>query len=430
MARRKSPVKLLLILLILVLGVFAITTFFEGKYSSSDESDSKIIATPTTPLKSSIRDHSERSSITPTSPSTPALAEIAGIQSPELNVKSWLVLDMESGQIIAQFNPDLKVAPASLTKLMTSSLVFEALEDKRLNLDQEVIVSEKAWKTGGSRMFINVNDKVTISELLQGMVVQSGNDASIQLAEAVSGTVDTFVTEMNESLQAFHMLNSHFADPTGLPSPNTYTTARDLSVLAQHIIVDFPQYYHYFSQPEFTYGKIRQTNTNGLLGKIEGLDGLKTGHTDEAGYCLVTSVKRGNRRILTILMGAESIKKREQLSKQLIDWAFQNFVNVEYAKANAPFVEHKIRDAKGEKAVFQSTKPVVITVPRGEEANIQVLSQISSDLKAPLTAGQAYSEVQFVLNGKFLKNEQLVLAHDVERVGFFKRLLNRVTSIF
>ncbi|ADU91622.1 D-alanyl-D-alanine carboxypeptidase family protein [Taylorella equigenitalis] len=430
MTRRKSPVKLILILLLLVLGIFVAIKFFNAKHSSTKHTESNIIASPVVPLKPSIRDHSERSSIIPTTKDTPALADVAGIAIPQLDVKSWIIIDMESGQIIAQYNPDLKVAPASLTKLMTSSLVFEAIKDKRISLDQEVIVSERAWKTGGSRMFINVNKKVTIGELLQGMIVQSGNDASIQLAESVSGTIDAFVKEMNDSLQAFHMLNSHFADPTGLPSPNTYTTARDLSVLAQHIIVDFPQFYHYFSQPEFTYNKIRQTNTNGLLGKIEGLDGLKTGHTDEAGYCLVTSVKRNNRRILTILMGADSIKHREQLSKQLIDWTFQNFVNIEWAKANTPFVEHSIRDAKNKKAVFQSTKPVVITVPRGHEANIQVLSNTSNDLKAPLKAGQAFAEAQFALNGKLLKNERLVLAHDVERAGFFKRLLNRITSVF
>lgn len=371
-----------------------------------------------------------RSSIAVTTPQTPTVQSFSNIIAPVVNAKAWMVLDVDSGQIIAQQNADERLSPASLTKLMTASLVFTALDNQRLKLDQQVTVSERAWKTGGSRTFIKVNTPVAISDLLQGMIVQSGNDATIQLAEAVSGSVEVFVDQMNKEAQSFGMTNTHFADPTGLPSPETYTTVRDLSVLAQHIIKDHPSYYHYFSQQEFTYNKIRQQNRNGLLSRNIGVDGLKTGHTDDAGYCLISTALRDGRRVLAIVMGTKSMKEREQISQQLLDWSFQNFVDSVIAPAGQPLVSPRVFEGQVKNVQLSAKNGVVVTVPRGQEKNVQMLTQLNRELVAPIAKGEVVGAVQFVLNGKILKQDELVALTDVPQAGFFGRIWDKVVRMF
>lgn len=371
-----------------------------------------------------------RSSIAVTTSQTPTVQSFSNIIAPVVNSKAWMVLDVDSGQIIAQQNADERLSPASLTKLMTASLVFTALDNQRLKLDQQVTVSERAWKTGGSRTFIKVNTPVAISDLLQGMIVQSGNDATIQLAEAVSGSVEVFVDQMNKEAQSFGMTNTHFADPTGLPSPETYTTVRDLSVLAQHIIKDHPSYYHYFSQQEFTYNKIRQQNRNGLLSRNIGVDGLKTGHTDDAGYCLISTALRDGRRVLAIVMGTKSMKEREQISQQLLDWSFQNFVDSVIAPAGQPLVSPRVFEGQVKNVQLSAKNGVVVTVPRGQEKNVQMLTQLNRELVAPIAKGEVVGAVQFVLNGKILKQDELVALTDVPQAGFFGRIWDKVVRMF
>ena len=371
-----------------------------------------------------------RSSITVTNAQTPVVSDFASVAPPSPPIKAWMVFDVNSNQIIGNVEPDLQIAPASLTKLMTASLVFSALDDKRISLDQMVTVSEKAWKTGGSRMFIEVNKQVSVGDLLQGMIVQSGNDATIQLAETVAGSESVFVGQMNQEAKAFGMTNTNFADPTGLPSPDNYTTVRDLSVLAQHIIKDHPSYYHYFSQPEFTFNKIKQPNRNGLLYRNIGVDGLKTGHTDDAGYCLISTAVRDGRRVISIVVGANSIRDREQISQTLLDWGFQNFSNKTVAEAGKPLVQSRVWEGESKQVNLGSLSPVTVTVPRGQENAVQVVTQYDGKLVAPLAKGQTVGSVQFVLNGKILKQEPLVVTEAVAQAGFVGRMWDKLLGMF
>ena len=365
-----------------------------------------------------------------TNANTPTVLSFSNGIAPTVDAKAWMVMDMESGQIIAQHEADTKVAPASLTKLMTASLVFSALDDNRLRLEQEVTVSERAWKTGGSRTFIEVNKQVSVADLLQGMIVQSGNDATIQLAETVAGSVEVFVDQMNKEAQAFGMTNSRFADPTGLPLPETYTTVRDLSLLAQHIIRDHPKYYHYFSQQDFTFNKINQKNRNGLLARNIGVDGLKTGHTDDAGYCLISTAVRDGRRVLSIVVGTKTVREREQYSQTLLDWGYQNFTNRVLAPAGQALLTPRVYEGTVKTVELGAQNGVAVTVPRGEETNVQTLTQINNKLVAPIAKGEVVGSVQFVLNGKILKQDPLIALNDVEPAGFFGRMWDKFLGLF
>ena len=365
-----------------------------------------------------------------TNANTPTVLSFSNGIAPTVDAKAWMVMDMESGQIIAQHEADTKVAPASLTKLMTASLVFSALDDNRLRLEQEVTVSERAWKTGGSRTFIEVNKQVSVADLLQGMIVQSGNDATIQLAETVAGSVEVFVDQMNKEAQAFGMTNSRFADPTGLPLPETYTTVRDLSLLAQHIIRDHPKYYHYFSQQDFTFNKINQKNRNGLLARNIGVDGLKTGHTDDAGYCLISTAVRDGRRVLSIVVGTKTVREREQYSQTLLDWGYQNFTNRVLAPAGQALLTPRVYEGTVKTIELGAQNGVAVTVPRGEEGNVQTLTQINQKVVAPSAKGEVVGSVQFVLNGKILKQDPLIALNDVEPAGFFGRMWDKFLGLF
>ena len=365
-----------------------------------------------------------------TNANTPTVLSFSNGIAPTVDAKAWMVMDMESGQIIAQHEADTQVAPASLTKLMTASLVFSALDDNRLRLEQEVTVSERAWKTGGSRTFIEVNKQVSVADLLQGMIVQSGNDATIQLAETVAGSVEVFVDQMNKEAQAFGMTNSRFADPTGLPLPETYTTVRDLSLLAQHIIRDHPKYYHYFSQQDFTFNKINQKNRNGLLARNIGVDGLKTGHTDDAGYCLISTAVRDGRRVLSIVVGTKTVREREQYSQTLLDWGYQNFTNRVLAPAGQALLTPRVYEGTVKTIELGAQNGVAVTVPRGEEGNVQTLTQINQKLVAPIAKGEVVGSVQFVLNGKILKQDPLIALNDVEPAGFFGRMWDKFLGLF
>lgn len=324
----------------------------------------------------------------------------------------------------------MRVEPASLTKLMTASLVFDALDKGRISLEQEVMVTPQARAAEGSRMFIEINTPVKIGELVQGMIVQSGNDASILLAQTVGGSLNVFVDQMNKRAAAFGMPNTSFGDPTGLPSERTYTSARDMSVLAQHIILDHPQYYHYFSQLEYSYNNINQHNRNGLLRRNLGVDGLKTGHTSSAGYSLITTAERDGRRLLSVVIGTESIAARERANQALLDWGYANFVAREVAAADDEIVSLRVWEGKSKEARLGSKNKVAIAVPRGREDQVQAMTQINQKLVAPLQRGQQVGLVQFVLDGHIMKQDPLVVIEDVEQAGLFGRLWDKLMGAF
>lgn len=419
--------KRIVILLILILVGVGAYTFLSGKKAADSTTSGQIILQPVTPTET---EATNISSIVPTTPDTPTVVGFSNFVVPDIEARSWILMDVDTGQILAEKDPDMRVEPASLTKLMTASLVFDALDKGRISLEQEVVVTPQARAAEGSRMFIEINTPVKIGELIQGMIVQSGNDASILLAQTVGGSLNVFVDQMNKRAAAFGMPNTSFGDPTGLPSERTYTTARDMSVLAQHIILDHPQYYHYFSQLEYRYNNINQHNRNGLLRRNLGVDGLKTGHTSSAGYSLITTAQRDGRRLLSVVIGTESIAARERANQALLDWGYANFVAREVADAGDEIVSLRVWEGKTKEARLGSKNKVAITVPRGREDEVQAITQINQKLVAPLQRGQQVGLVQFVLDGHIMKEDPLVVIEAVEQAGLFGRLWDKLMGSF
>ena len=417
--------KRILILLVLVLVGVGAYQFLSGE--KTEQSGGQIILQPVTTEETETLNVS---SIVPTTPDTPTVASFSNLAMPDIEARSWLLMDVDTGQVLAEKDPDMRVEPASLTKLMTASLVFDALDRGRIALGQEVIVSPEARAAEGSRMFIEINTPVQIGELIQGMIVQSGNDASILLAQTVAGSLNVFVDQMNKRAADFGMPNTSYGDPTGLPSERTFTTARDMSVLAQHIILDHPEYYHYFSQLEYSYNNINQHNRNGLLRRNLGVDGLKTGHTSSAGYSLITTAVRDGRRLLSVVIGTESIGARERANQALLDWGYANFVSRELAAPGEEMVRLRVWEGKSKEVALGSKNKVAVTVPRGREGQIQAMTQINQKLVAPLQQGQQVGQVQFVLDGHIVKQEPLVALESVEQAGLFGRLWDKLMSSF
>ena len=351
-----------------------------------------------------------------------ALAGASMPQPPHLVGHAWLIADVSSGQVLASHNADERFEPASLTKLMTAYLVFTALHEKRLSLDQQVPVSVRAWKAPGSRMFIEPGKPVTVEQLIQGMEVQSGNDACVALAEAVAGSQDVFVQMMNREAKRLGMTNTHFMNPTGLPDPQHYSTAHDIYLLATAIIRDFPaEYAKYYSEKEFTYNHITQRNRNRLLWLDPSVDGVKTGHTEAAGFCLVASSKHGPRRLLSVLLGATSEEMRADESLKLLNWGYQFFDSVKlYDKGQAV---KSLRVWKGSadtvKAGFD--RPIIISVPKGDADKLKADLLAQQPLVAPVAQDQRVGELRLTLEGKPMGEYPLLALEPVGRAGIFGR---------
>jgi D-alanyl-D-alanine carboxypeptidase (penicillin-binding protein 5/6) len=351
-----------------------------------------------------------------------ALAQAAAPQPPSVVGRSWMVGDLSSGQLLAAQKPDERVEPASLTKIMTAYVVFQALRDKKLAPGQQVNVSERAWRAPGSRMFIEPRRPVSVEELIRGMVVQSGNDACIALAEVIGGSEDVFVQMMNREAARLGMKETKYTNSTGLPDPQHYTTAQDLYLLTSALIRDFPdEYARYYSQKEFGYNNISQPNRNRLLWLDPSVDGVKTGHTEAAGYCLIASSNRGGRRLLSILLGSTSESTRAQESQKLLNWGFQFFDSVKLHKGNELVKAIEVWKGAAEevKAGFQGD--IIVTVPKGdaEKLKAELLSQ--QPLVAPVTQGQRVGTLRVSYDGKQLGEYPLVALEGVGVAGIFGR---------
>jgi D-alanyl-D-alanine carboxypeptidase (penicillin-binding protein 5/6) len=375
--------------------------------------------------------------VAPTAAMAPALpgavamvGDLATVPAPNLTAKAWLTLDVNSGQVIAAQNPNEKVEPASLTKIMSAYLVFEALETKRLTLEQTVNISEKAWKTEGSRMFVKPDTQVSVDDLLQGVIVQSGNDATVALAEAVAGSESAFAALMNDEAARQGLNDTHFVNSTGLPDPEHTTTAHDLAILAKNLVNRFPQYLHYYSQKEFTYNKIKQNNRNRLLWTDATVDGLKTGHTKSAGYCLVTTALRDGRRIVSVIVGANSDSARTENSLKLLNWSFQNFDTIKLFDNAKPAVTARVWEGQADTVPLGSPEPTWITVPRGMGPQIKPVVQYTQPLIAPLKSGAKVGTVTLSLDGKVLREEPLYVMNDVPEAGFVGRIYDKVRLLF
>lgn len=356
--------------------------------------------------------------------------------SPELAAKSWLLIEAGSGQILSAEKPDERLEPASLTKLMTAYLTFSAIRQKTLALEQTVPVSETAWRTGGSKMFIRVGDQVVVEDLIKGMIVQSGNDACIALAEAIAGSETAFAQRMNQEAQRLGMTQTQFRNATGLPDAQHFTTARDLSKLALALIRDFPiEYSKYYSLKEFKYGKISQPNRNRLLFIDPTVDGVKTGHTDAAGYCLIASAKRGPRRLLSVVLGTNSDNARASESQKLLNWGFQFYEAAQLYAANQAAAE--LRVWKGERNVVKAGFPqdFVVALPKTADnrpiANrIKVELSAQTKLQAPVSQGQTVGTMKLFLDGQAAGEYPVVALEDVAQAGWFGRLWDTIRLWF
>ncbi|MGB9992707.1 D-alanyl-D-alanine carboxypeptidase family protein [Massilia sp. SM-13] len=349
------------------------------------------------------------------------------IPAPTIAARSWLLLDATSNQIVASQDPNMRVEPASLTKIMTAYVTFTALRDKKLTLDQKVNVSVRAWKVdaSSSKMFIDPAVPVSISDLLYGLMVQSGNDAAVALAEAVAGDEATFVTLMNREAQRMGMANTHFANPHGLPSPENYTTAADLATLARNVIKDFPEYYKIDSVKSFTYNKITQQNRNRLLWLDPTVDGMKTGHTEAAGYCMVASARRpngtGERRLISVVMGTTSDSVRTAESQKLLNWGFQNFDTVKlYTKGQAIDTPQVWKGSKNNvKIGFRND--VLVTVPKGVAAKMKPVLERKDPLVAPIPENSNVGKLKMMVDGKPLLELPVVALEPVAQASIFGR---------
>lgn len=359
---------------------------------------------------------------------TVAAEAITGnVPVPTLAAKAFVLRDANTGNLLAANNPDMPVEPASLTKVMTAYLTFEAVKQKRLSLTQPLPVSQKAWKVEGSKMFIDTTMTVTVDELLHGLIIQSGNDAAITLAEGIAGSEELFATLMNKKAAALGMKNSHFMNATGLPDPAHVTTARDLSMLANALIRDFPQdYARLYSQKSYTYNNITQPNRNRLLFIDPTVDGMKTGHTESAGYCLISSAKRNDFRLISVVLGTTSDNVRAAESQKLLNFGFQFYESRLIYAADKAITRQKVWKGTKNQVDLTVVKPVYLTLPQGEYANMKANLRVPKPLEAPLKAHQTVGAVDFSLNGKVVHSVPLVTMQAVEASNIFSRMIDQV----
>ena len=349
---------------------------------------------------------------------------------PIIGAKSYLLIDGQSGHELASLEPDKRLGPASLTKLMTAYAVFKALDAGSLTLADEVTISEKAWHTPGSRMFIEVASKVSIQDLLLGMIVQSGNDASVALAEHVAGTESVFSEMMNQYAAELGMHSSSFRNATGLPDDNHYSTARDLATLARAIINEFPEYYRWYSVKKYKYNDIEQPNRNSLLWRDDSVDGMKTGHTDDAGYCLISSALRDGMRIVSVVLGTSSAKARVDGSQALLNYGFRFFETRLLYRAGETVAQAKIWKATNEFTPLGLPDDLFVTIPRGTFDDVESTLNMPALLLAPVAKGQPLADLQVSLNGTEVLNKPLRALHDNPSGSFWQRTRDGVMLWF
>ena len=348
-------------------------------------------------------------------------------EAPSIAAKAHILMDHNSGIILAANNENEKRSPASLTKLMTSYVVFKRLKEEFITLDDEVKISEKAWRTGGSKSFIEVGKMIKLEDLLQGMIIQSGNDASVALAEHVAGSEGTFVLFMNDYAQQIGMKNSRFENASGLPHDDQYTTAKDIALLSSAMIREFPVYYEWYSQKEFTYNNITQTNRNKLLFTDSTVDGLKTGWTQKAGYCLVTSANRVDMRLISVVLGSDSPAIRTSETEKLLDYGFRFF---ETQSVND--ISHQVRVYKSKKANIKVgvADSSFLTLPRNQFRYATQTINLNQDLIAPISQGEQVGELVVSFNNQNLATLPLIALEDAAEAGFISRMIDTIKLLF
>jgi D-alanyl-D-alanine carboxypeptidase (penicillin-binding protein 5/6) len=348
----------------------------------------------------------------------------------DVNAKQAILIDLETDQILFEKNADEKMPTSSMSKVMTVYMVFEALAEKRISLTDKFRVSQKAYEKGGSKMFLRHNDRVPVLDLLKGVIVQSGNDATICLSEGLYGSEKAFADYMTQRAHEMGMNNTNFVNASGWPNPDHYSTARDLSILAKHVITEYPQYYYLFSQKNFKYSGIKQGNRNPLLYRNMGADGIKTGHTEEGGYGLIASAKRNDRRLVAVLNGMVSKQARADESAKLIEWGFNFFKVYDLAKEGEALGKAKVFLGKEDEVNFAPEKNIKMSLSRLEHKKLKAFVEMDSEIKAPIFKGQKVADLKIEIDNQEKMSFPLFATRDVEEAGFFKRFKMSLINIF
>ncbi len=351
-------------------------------------------------------------------------------KAPDIAATSYILMDFKSGKILAEKNADKRVEPASITKLMTAYLVDKALEDEDISLSDPVTISEKAWRMQGSKMFIEVGKQVTVEKLIKGMIIQSGNDATVALAEHVAGSEKAFSEYMNHQSRQLGMTNSNFVNSTGWPNKEHYSTARDIAKISQAIIRDYPEAYRQYSIKEYTFNNIRQFNRNRLLWRDSAVDGLKTGHTEAAGYCLASSAVKEGMRLIAVVLGTKSKKARTQQSQTLLNYGFRFFESHELYKAKETLKTARVWYGDQEQVTLGVPQPVSVTISRGRYNDLDASIEINQKISAPIASGQELGQLVIKLDSKVIASSPLVAMHSINDGGIIQKTLDSIKLLF
>ena len=350
--------------------------------------------------------------------------------APALAPPSYLLIDFRSGKVLAEKNPDQRLEPASLTKLMTAHIVFHELRSGNLKLDDEVTISEKAWRAEGSRTFVEVGKRIPVEILIKGLIIQSGNDASIALAEHIAGNEQTFAQLMNQYARRLGMTASNFVNATGLPHKDHYTTARDMAILARATIEQFPDYYVWHAEKQFSFNGITQYNRNKLLWRDDSVDGMKTGHTNAAGYCLVASAQRDDMRLISVILGSKSEKTRTEETQALLNYGFRFFETHRLYTANDALTKPKVWKGATTSLPLAVANDIWVTIPRGRYAQLEAAMTVENRIIAPVEAGRELGRVVVRLGGETLRDVPLIAAQAVEQGSWWRRLIDTILLWF
>lgn len=351
-------------------------------------------------------------------------------KAPDLDASAYMLVDATSGHVLIEHNVDERLPPASLTKMLTSYIAIHELDLGHVEENALVPISVKAWRMGGSKMFVREGTEVPLMDLLRGIIVQSGNDASVAVAEYFSGAEEEFAALMNSFAERFGMYDSHFVNATGWPAEMHYSTARDMATLALHIVNDHPQYYSLYAEKYYEYNSIRQPNRNRLLWRDPSVDGLKTGHTDEAGYCLVASAKRDDTRFIAVVMGARSDESRARETQKLLSYGFRYFESRKIYEAGEVLSTAKVWLGKEESIDLGIDKDLYLTLPRNSKGELNVNIKTDEALKAPIKKGQVLGQITISRNGEVLSEQPLLAQKDIEQAGIFSRFVDHIKLFF
>jgi len=351
-------------------------------------------------------------------------------KAPSIGAKAFILQDFDSGRIIAEQDADKPVEPASITKLMTAYAIFKEMRAGKITLGDMVTISENAWRTPGSRMFVEVGKQVSVEDLMQGMIVQSGNDATVALAEYVAGSEDSFAALMNRYAAALGLKDSHFVNSTGLPDPQHYMTAHDIALVAAAIIREFPEYYHRYSQKKFTYNDITQYNRNKLLWRDESVDGMKTGHTDSAGYCLVTSAKKDDMRLISVVLGTDDEKARADASQALLNYGFRFYETHKLYDAGKQLATARVWKGKSDTVSLGLNSPLYATVPRGQYKALAASMTINNRIMAPVSNDETLGSVKVQLGDAVIAEQNLVALQGVDEGSIWHRIVDEALLYF